>query len=88
MVRIETGSGSGSGVIFETHGLTGYVVTNYHVVEGVVQVTVTVNDSTTYRGSVLGTDHVRDLAASAAAASGPCPLATPQPCSPATKWWP
>ena len=62
MVRIETGSGSGSGVIFETHGLTGYVVTNYHVVEGVVQVTVTVNDSTTYRGSVLGTDHVRDLA--------------------------
>ena len=62
MVRIQTSSGSGSGVIFETQGRTGYVVTNYHVVEGEVQVSVIVNDSTTYRGSVLGTDSVRDLA--------------------------
>ena len=62
MVRIQTSSGSGSGVIFETQGRTGYVVTNHHVVEGEVQVSVIVNDSTTYRGSVLGTDSVRDLA--------------------------
>ena len=62
MVRIQTSSGSGSGVIFETQGQTGYVVTNHHVVEGDVQVSVIVSDSTTYSGSVLGTDSVRDLA--------------------------
>ena len=62
VVRIETGSGSGSGVIFETQGQTGYVITNHHVVEGEAQVDVIVNDSTTYRGTVLGTDSVRDLA--------------------------
>ena len=62
VVRIQTSSGSGSGVIFETQGQTGYVVTNHHVVEGDVQVSVIVNDSTTYSGSVLGTDRVRDLA--------------------------
>ena len=60
VVRIQTGSGSGSGVIFDTQGLTGYVITNHHVVEGEVRVSVTVNDS--YSGSVLGTDSVRDLA--------------------------
>ncbi len=62
VVRIETGSGSGSGVIFETQGRTGYIVTNHHVVEGETRVTVTVNDSATYSGSVLGTDQERDLA--------------------------
>ena len=62
VVRIQTSSGSGSGVIFETQGRTGYVITNHHVVEGEVQVSVIVNDSTTYSGSVLGTDSVRDLA--------------------------
>ncbi len=62
VVRIQTSSRMGSGVIFETQGRTGYVVTNHHVVEGDVQVSVTVNDSTTYSGSVLGTDSVRDLA--------------------------
>ena len=62
VVRIQTSSRSGSGVIFETQGRTGYVVTNHHVVEGEVQVSVIVNDSTTYSGSVLGTDSIRDLA--------------------------
>ena len=62
VVRIQTSSGSGSGVIFETQGQTGYVITNHHVVEGEVRVSVIVNDSTTYRGSVLGTDSTRDLA--------------------------
>ena len=62
VVRIQTSSGLGSGVIFQTQGQTGYVVTNHHVVEGEVQVSVVVNDSTAYRGSVLGTDSVRDLA--------------------------
>ena len=62
VVRIDTGSGSGSGVIFETQGRTAYVITNYHVVEGEVRVNVTVNDSVAYPGSVLGADSIRDLA--------------------------
>ena len=62
VVRIETSSGSGSGVIFDTQGSTGYVVTNHHVVEGNAEVRVTVGDSLTYLGTVLGTDQVRDLA--------------------------
>ena len=62
VVRIQTGAGSGSGVIFETQGQTGYVITNHHVVEGASLVSVIVNDSTTYRGTVLGVDSVRDLA--------------------------
>ena len=62
VVRIESGSGSGSGAIFDTQGSTGYVVTNHHVVEGNVEVRVTVGDSLTYLGTVLGTDQIRDLA--------------------------
>ena len=62
VVRIESGANTGSGVIFETQGQTAYVVTNHHVVGGSGQVDVMVNDSATYRGTVRGTDHVRDLA--------------------------
>ena len=62
VVRIETSIGSGSGVIFETQGQSAYVITNYHVVEGYGQVNVVVNDSATYRGTVRGSDHTRDLA--------------------------
>ena len=62
VVRIETGASIGTGVIFETRGQTGYVVTNHHVVEGFGQVRVVVDDSTTYTGTVRGIDNVRDLA--------------------------
>ena len=62
VVRIDSEFGSGSGAIFETQGRTAYIVTNHHVVDSVAEVTVTVNDSTEYRGTVLGTDPVRDLA--------------------------
>ena len=62
VVRIEAGPGTGSGTIFETQGRTGYVITNHHVVEGYGQVSVTVNDTTTYQGTVLSVDSVRDLA--------------------------
>ena len=62
VVRITSGTGTGTGVIFDTQGRTGYVVTNEHVVEGQSRVSVTVNDSTTYSGTVLGVDAVRDLA--------------------------
>ena len=62
VVRIQTGTNEGSGVIFETQGQTGYVLTNFHVVERHRNVSVVVNDATTYRGSILGGDRVRDLA--------------------------
>ena len=62
MVRIENSTGTGSGAIFETQGQTAYIITNQHVVDGDAEVSVTVNDSAYYRGTVLGTDSVRDLA--------------------------
>ena len=62
VVRIETRDGGGTGAIVETLGRTAYIITNQHVVEGASEVTVTVNDRTTYTGTVLGTDSVRDLA--------------------------
>ena len=62
VVRIESRVSNGSGAIFETQGRTAYIVTNHHVVEGSAEVSVTVNDSAEYQGTVLGTDAVRDLA--------------------------
>ena len=62
VVRISSGTGTGTGVIFDTQGRTGYLVTNEHVVEGQSRVSVIVDDSTTYSGTVLGVDAVRDLA--------------------------
>ena len=62
MVRITSSAGTGTGVIYDARGRTGYVVTNYHVVEGQLSVNVTVNDSVRYAGNVLGVDVQRDLA--------------------------
>ena len=62
VVKIETGSGTGSGVIFDTQGQTGFVITNHHVIAEAGRVRVVVNDSTAYQGTVLGSDPVRDLA--------------------------
>ena len=62
VVRINNSDSLGSGVIFDTSGQTGFIATNYHVVELEEVVTVTVNDSTSYDGTVLGVDSVRDLA--------------------------
>ena len=62
VVKITTSKGLGSGAIFELEGETGFIITNHHVVEGEQRVTVTVNDSDTYVGQVLGIDATRDLA--------------------------
>ena len=62
VVKIQTNMGSGSGVIFDTQGQTGFVITNHHVIEGASRVRVTVNDSAAYQGLVLSSDLVRDLA--------------------------
>ena len=63
MVRIDAQSGGGTGFIFETTGDgKGYVLTNYHVIEGSARVTVRVNDANTYSAAILGYDAYRDLA--------------------------
>ena len=61
-MRITTNTGSGSGVIFDAQGSNGYIITNHHVIDGASRVTVVVNDSTIYNGTVLGSDSTRDLA--------------------------
>ena len=69
VVRIDTDKGSGSGFIFQMGyptpgtGQTALVLTNYHVVENANTINVTVNDSQTITGTVLGIDAFHDLAA-------------------------
>ena len=62
MVRIERGSGSGSGVIYEVYEHFAYVITNQHVVDQPGPMWVTVNDQDKHGGIILGVDPVRDLA--------------------------
>lgn len=62
VVRIETESGSGSGVIFDTSKTLGYVVTNYHVLENATKIRVTVRDLPKFAPTVLGMDPEHDLA--------------------------
>ena len=52
-------SAMGSGVIVSP---VGYIVTNNHVVQDAVNVTVTLNDKREYKATVVGTDPSTDLA--------------------------
>lgn len=51
--------GSGSGVIYSTNG---YIITNYHVIEGSTSLTVTLDDGSIYDAEVIGADERTDLA--------------------------
>ncbi|MHA2070896.1 MAG: S1C family serine protease [Candidatus Thorarchaeota archaeon] len=51
--------GQGSGVILTD---TGFIVTNAHVVDGVRDVEVTLNDGRAFKAVVVGESKVRDLA--------------------------
>ncbi len=51
--------GTGSGVIISEDG---YIVTNNHVVEGADEIEVLLNDNSTYKGKIIGTDPTTDLA--------------------------
>ncbi len=51
--------GQGSGFIVDP---SGYVVTNYHVIEGAGEIMVTLNDGTRYPAALKGTDPKTDLA--------------------------
>jgi S1-C subfamily serine protease len=57
--RQSVGFGSGTGVIFDESGL---VLTNNHVIEGGVEVTVTQDDGTQVTAEVIGADRLSDLA--------------------------
>ena len=59
VVRIDTATGTGSGIILDTEGL---VVTNAHVVNGVQTVDIRLADGTRASGTVLGSDPNVDVA--------------------------
>lgn len=51
---------SGTGFVADKNG---YIITNFHVVEGALKITVTVqNDSREYRARIIGSDYESDLA--------------------------
>jgi S1-C subfamily serine protease len=58
-VQIETGSGLGSGIIYDTDG---FILTAAHVVDGNTSVTVRLADGTRVPGEVLGADDGTDVA--------------------------
>ena len=62
VVKISSNQGQGSGAIFKTEGMNGYVITNQHVVENTLEVQVNVGDVDEYTGTVIGIDERRDLA--------------------------
>ena len=63
----------GSGFVIQ-YSSTYYIVTNFHVVDGLVNVTVTFWDGDTYRAEVVGSDAYVDLAVVSAKASLRPPL--------------
>jgi serine protease Do len=52
-------NGMGTGIVVDARG---YIVTNYHVVDGVSSLRVTLVDGSTYSAAVVATDHAQDLA--------------------------
>lgn len=54
-----TGTASGSGFILTADG---YVVTNYHVIEGATSISVITHDKTEYPAQVVGSDKNNDVA--------------------------
>jgi Do/DeqQ family serine protease len=60
-------SGLGSGVIISTDG---YILTNYHVIDGAEQIKVDLNDNRTLDAKVVGSDQPSDLAVLKINASG------------------
>ncbi|HEX6510018.1 MAG TPA: trypsin-like peptidase domain-containing protein, partial [Chloroflexota bacterium] len=67
---VNTGVGSGSGVIYDTKG---DIVTNNHVVSGGSKFSVTLNNGKTYAATLVGTDAADDLAVIHINASGLTP---------------
>jgi hypothetical protein len=53
---VSDGVGQGSGFIFD---VSGHIVTNFHVVEDALRVTVTFIDGTIFDAEIIGTDPTR-----------------------------
>ncbi len=52
-------SGAGSGVILSSDG---YIVTNHHVIENATTITVTLNNGSSYKAELVGSDATSDIA--------------------------
>ena len=59
VVRIDTGAGTGSGIIYTADG---HIITNAHVVGTVQDVAIQLADGTRTEGTVIGTDPAVDIA--------------------------
>ncbi len=66
-----TQAASGSGFVLTSDG---YILTNYHVIEGASGVTVTLYDGTTYDAAIIGYDENNDIAVLKAEATGLTPV--------------
>ena len=58
-------SGAGSGVIFDQNGNKGYIVTNYHVIEGADEITVRIKNGDSYndyKAAYVAGDAAEDIA--------------------------
>ncbi len=69
--QIATGVSTGSGFVLSADG---YIVTNYHVVEGGTTLTVTTYDGTNYTAQLKGYDSTNDLAVLKVEAQGLTPV--------------
>ena len=62
VVRVTAGRKGGSGFIFDTEGNTAFVVTAHHVIEGEDAIDVRVENTRTYKATLLGYDSDEDVA--------------------------
>ncbi|PIA61997.1 hypothetical protein AQUCO_00200171v1 [Aquilegia coerulea] len=56
---LEVPQGSGSGFVWDKDG---HIVTNYHVIRGASELSVTLSDQSTYKAKVVGFDQDKDVA--------------------------
>lgn len=54
-----SGSGTGTGIVLSRDG---YVITNYHVIEGAQRIQVLLGDNNRYEATLVGGDEITDLA--------------------------
>lgn len=64
-------NGMGTGIILDPRG---YIITNYHVIEGVANIQVTLNDQKSYPGRTVAHDPKTDLAIIKIEAPDPLPV--------------
>jgi Do/DeqQ family serine protease len=63
--------GTGSGVIISP---TGYIVTNYHVINNADEISITLNNNKAYMAELIGTDETTDIALLKIEAEGDLPF--------------